>query len=271
MTVVARPAATVALLRDGALGLEVLMMVRPMAAEFAPRALVFPGGRIDDQDSEPAWNEVFALDDQGRAVIDGDGQKEAPGGEEGPSPLAFRLGAIREMFEETAMLIGSRVPPDPEWAESARSRVHGAGESFISVVRAAGLRVRPSDLVYFARWVTPEGQPKRYDTRFYAAAIPDGQVPSAAPGEVESVTWIAPQEALANAENADAYVLPPTRAVLQSLARFADVNTALPGLHDSRDLTAILPRIVVGGGELGPAIRVVLPGEPGYEGLAPAD
>ena len=271
MTVVARPAATVALLRDGALGLEVLMMVRPMAAEFAPRALVFPGGRIDEQDSDPAWSEVFELDDQGRAVIEADGPEEGQAGEDGPSPLAFRLGAIREMFEETAMLIGSQVPLDPAWAESARSRVHSGGESFVSLVRAAGLRVRPSELVYFARWVTPESQPKRYDTRFYAAAIPDGQVPSAAPGEVESVTWIAPKEALANAAHADAYVLPPTSAVLQSLARFADVKTALPGLHDSRDLTAILPRIVIGDGELGPDIRVVLPGQPGYEGLAPAD
>ena len=270
MTVVPRPAATVALLRDGAPGLEVLMMVRPMAAEFAPRALVFPGGRIDDADSDPGWTEVFDLDARGRALIAEDGQ--ADGEHDGqPAPLAFRLGAIREMFEETAMLIGSQVPPDPDWAESARSRVHRGEESFCSMVRAAGLRVRPADLVYFARWVTPESQPRRYDTRFYAAAISDGQSPSAAPGEVESVTWISPREALANADQAEAYILPPTRAVLQSLARFGDVKEALPGLHESRDLRAILPRIVVGSGELGPDVRVVLPGEPGYEGLTSAD
>lgn len=264
MTVVARPAATVALLRDGAHGLEVLMMVRPMAAEFAPRALVFPGGRIDDGDGDPGWVDVVELDDPGLEVIAEDGEDEGQ-----PSPLAFRLGAVREMFEETAMLIGSQVPPDPDWAGAARSRVHNGDESFIAMVRDAGLRVRPADLVYFARWVTPESQPKRYDTRFFAAAIPDGQTPSAAPGEVESVTWIAPREALANGNNAAAYVMPPTRAALEAMARFEHVEAALPGMYASRDIRPILPRLVRVGGELGPDIQVVLPGDPGYEEADP--
>ncbi|MGI8610271.1 MAG: hypothetical protein ACR2MY_13795 [Candidatus Dormibacteria bacterium] len=265
MTVVARPAATVALLRNGATGLEVLMMVRPMAAEFAPRALVFPGGRIDDGDGDPAWAEVVDIDDAGRALIAEDGQDGQDDGQ--PTPLAFRLGAIREMFEETAMLIGSNVPPEPAWAGTARRRVHQGQETFISTVREAGLGIRPADLVYFARWVTPESQPKRYDTRFYAAAITDGQAPVAAPGEVESVTWIRPQEALANANNADAYVMPPTRAALESMARFVDVRSALTGMYGTRDIRPILPRIVrVGGDEkAGPDIQVVLPGDPGYE------
>lgn len=236
------------------------MMVRPMAAEFAPRALVFPGGRIDEGDADPGWEDVFDLDDAGREVITEDGQDDGE-----PHPLAFRLGAIREMFEETAMLIGSQVPPDPEWAETARRRVHNGEASFISMVRDTGLRLRPADLVYFSRWVTPESQPKRYDTRFYAAAIPGGQTPSAAPGEVESVTWISPHEALANADNAEAYVMPPTRAALNAMGRFPDVAAALPGIYATRNTRPILPRILRAGTSGGPGIQVVLPGDPGYE------
>ncbi len=260
MTVVARPAATVALLRDGANGVEVLMMVRPMAAEFAPRALVLPGGRIDEADDDPAWAELMDVDAPARVVIAEDGEDEGR-----PSALAFRVGAIREMFEETAMLIGSKVPPDPNWAEEARAGVHSGSQSFLSMLRGAGLRLRPADLVYFAHWITPETQPKRYDTRFYAAAIPGGQTPSAAAGEVESVTWISPQEALSNADNADAYVMPPTRSALIALAQYTDVGAALPGIHASRDIRPILPRIIRGGREFGAGIQVVLPGDPGYE------
>jgi 8-oxo-dGTP pyrophosphatase MutT (NUDIX family) len=262
VTVPARPAATVALVRDGAQGLEVLMMVRPMAAEFAPRALVFPGGRIDDADGDPGWMQVFELDAAAQARIAEDGQDEGQ-----PGALAFRVGAIREMFEETAIVIGSAIPPDPEWAESARGRVHNGEVSFLAMVREAGLRLRPAELVYFARWVTPESQPKRYDTRFYAAGVPGGQTPSAAPGEVESVTWISPQEALANADDAEAYVMPPTRAALEKLARFGDVAAAVPGMYELRDTRPVLPRIVRTGadGKAGPDIQVVLPGDPGYE------
>ena len=261
MTAVARPAATVALVRDGAQGLEVLMMVRPMAAAFAPRAFVFPGGRIDESDADAGWAELLDIDDAGRALIEEDGADDGM-----PSATAFRVGAIREMFEESAMLIGSTQPPDPAWAADARTRVHGGSESFQSVLRAAGLRLCPADLVHFARWITPESEPKRYDTRFYVAAIPGGQTPSAAPGEVESLTWITPAEALGNANNADAYVMPPTRAALEGLSKYADVASALPGMHESRNLRPVLPRLIRGGSDrLSPDIQVVLPGDPGYE------
>lgn len=259
MIVRPRPAATVALVRDGPDGLEVLMMVRPMEAEYAPRALVFPGGRVDDADSDNGWLDVCDLDGADRALVGQDGNDESD-----PAALASRLAAIREVFEETAVLIGTRVAPAPDWADDARRRVHSGSESLQSVLRAAGFRIRPAELVYFARWITPEAQPKRFDARFYAAAMPAGQQPAAAPGEVESVTWISPQQALAGADNAEAYVLPPTRAVLTTLSQFADVKIALPGLLESRNLSPILPRMRAGGG-LGPNIRVVLPGEPGYE------
>jgi 8-oxo-dGTP pyrophosphatase MutT (NUDIX family) len=251
----------VAVLRDGPGGLEILMMLRPVEAEFVPRAQVFPGGRIDEADADPVWARLCNLDAEEAAVIAEDGEEQ-----DKPSALTFRVGGIREVFEETAVLLGVEgdLFPDRWWAEAARTRVHSSGEAFAEVIEAAGLRLRPGALAYFARWVTPESLPKRYDTRFYAAAMPAGQEAVAAPGEVESVEWITPALALERADTNAAYTLPPTRAALGALAQYHDAASALEGLAQGRDLTPILPRIVLGG-QPGPDIRVVMPGEPGYD------
>jgi 8-oxo-dGTP pyrophosphatase MutT (NUDIX family) len=236
-------------------------MLRPVEAEFAPRAQVFPGGRIDEADADPGWRALSDIDSHRAASLADEGD-----GEGGPPAFAFRIGAIREVFEETTVLLGSDAAelPHSRWAAQARARVHGGDESFLDALRAAGLRLRPAAMAYFARWVTPEGLPKRYDTRFYAAPMPLGQEAVAAAGEVESLEWITPAAALERADTNNAYTLPPTRAALTSLSEFADVAGAMAGLPAGRDLTPILPRIVSGVGP-GPEIRVVLPGEPGYE------
>jgi len=236
-------------------------MLRPVEAEFAPRAQVFPGGRIDEADADPGWQALTDIDPDQAARIAEDGD-----GEGLPPALAFRVGAIREVFEETTVLLGTDAGELPHrgWAAEARARVHSDAESFAATVRAGGLRLHPGAMAYFARWVTPEELPKRYDTRFYAAAMPTGQEAVAAVGEVESLEWITPAAALERADTNEAYTLPPTRAALTSLAEFPDVAGALVGLPAGRDLTPILPRIVSGVGP-SPEIRVVLPGEPGYE------
>ena len=237
-------------------------MLRPVEAEFAPRAQVFPGGRIDEADADPGWEQLIDVDPEQAAHIAEDGDGEAPL----PPALAFRIGAIREVFEETTVLLGTDAAelPQPGWAAEARARVHGGEESFAATIGGAGLRLHPGALAYFARWVTPEAMPKRYDTRFYAAVMPAGQVAIAAVGEVESLEWITPAAALQRADTNEAYTLPPTRAALTTLAQHADVAGAMTGLPATRDLTPILPRIVSGAGP-SPDIRVLLPGEPGYE------
>jgi 8-oxo-dGTP pyrophosphatase MutT (NUDIX family) len=238
------------------------MMLRPVEAEFVPRAQVFPGGRIDEADADAVWARLCQLNPEDAERLAEDGDEDGQ-----PSALAFRIGAIREVFEETTVLLGVEgdLFPDRRWAETARTRVHSSGAAFSEVVEAGGLRLQPGAMAYFARWVTPESLPKRYDTRFYAAAMPEGQEAVAAPGEVESVEWITPALALERADTNAAYTLPPTRAALGALSRYRDVASALDGLAQGRDLTPILPRILQGG-QPGPGIRVVMPGEPGYDG-----
>jgi 8-oxo-dGTP pyrophosphatase MutT (NUDIX family) len=257
----ARPAATVTVLRDGPGGLETLFLLRPVEAEFVPRAQVFPGGRIDDADADPAWDALTDID-----------LPEAASGLRaqvvaGMPARAFLVGAVREVFEETGVLLGvdGDELPGTGWLQENRARVHAAEQTFAQVLSAARLRLRLRGLVPFARWVTPEALPRRYDTLFLAAAMPPRQEAVAAPGEIAALEWVTPAGALARADSHDAYTLPPTRAALAALAMHAGVDAALSGLGAGANLDPILPRVVSRGngpGESG--IRVLMPGEPGY-------
>ncbi|MFI7589886.1 NUDIX hydrolase, partial [Spongisporangium articulatum] len=151
----ARLAATVALLRNGAAGLEVYLMRRQPTLAFAAGMYVFPGGAF-----EP-----------------GDGTVAAAG--------------VRETEEE------------------------------------CGVRLDPAQLVPVAHWVTPELQPKRFDTHFFAAALPGGQECVDVGGEADVRLWISPADALTRAATGELSLMPPTLAVLGDLARFDDVASAL--------------------------------------------
>ncbi|MFN2464222.1 MAG: NUDIX hydrolase [Candidatus Dormibacteria bacterium] len=249
------------MLRDGQAGVETLFLLRPVEAEFVPRAQVFPGGRIDEADAEDPWSELVDMSvAEAAAALGSEVVARAPA-------RSFFIGAIREVFEETGVLLALAhgQSPDARWLASARSEVHGGRASFAEVLRQASLAVRPRELVPFARWVTPEALPKRYDTFFFAAAMPPGQEAVAAPGEIASLEWVTPAAALARADSRDAYTLPPTRAALTALSKFDSVAAALAGLAQAAELSPILPRVrTAPEGRSHAGIQVVMPGEPGY-------
>jgi len=260
-----RAAATVAVLRDGPTGMETLMLLRPVEAEFAPRAQVFPGGAIDSDDSADGWDQLLDLG----SATDRDlalGSAEPQIG----TAVSYVVGAIREVLEETSLLLG--IGPDQfpgaAWADEQRGQLAAGVASFADVLRSADLKLRPSPMVFFANWITPEIMPRRYDTRFFAARAPQGQAAVAALGEIQSLEWIAPALALERAEN-DASTLPPTKRALGMLARYRDVDEAIAGLAAVRDVTPILPRVVSASDGTGPegamGFKVLMPGDPGYE------
>jgi 8-oxo-dGTP pyrophosphatase MutT (NUDIX family) len=223
---------------------------------------VFPGGRIDAADGAPGWDRLADLGEADAARLLG----VREGGE--VTPRAYLIGGVREVFEETGVLLGvdGAELPDPQWLQATRNLVHSAEETFATVLQQAGLRLNLGDLVPFARWVTPEAMPKRYDTFFLAAAMPPGQEAVAASGEIASLEWVSPQAALARADSAKGYTMPPTRAALNALAPFADVTSALAGLRRAANLDPILPRVVSPGhGPNREGRRVLLPGQPGYD------
>lgn len=203
--VVPRPSATVLLVRD-ADPWELLMVQRPGGADFAPGAYVFPGGAVHGDDRS--------------------------------FPDELRAAALRELFEETGILlaVGASAPA----AARVRQQVEG-GWSFADAVKGAGLTPDFDGLVMFARWVTPSLLRRRFDARFYLASMPEGQAVRPQDGEVVDWRWVSPRRALASSELNLVYA---TRAVLESVADAADVATLFARARALEEIPIVEPRLV---------------------------
>jgi len=240
-----RPAATILLVRDDP-AFEVLMVKRHHQIDFASGALVFPGGKTHESDHDGAWA-GFCLG------------WEAVEAEQRP----LRIAAIREAFEETGIILGRFENGEPfhgdEWAASVRGEVDRGERPFLEVVSRLGLRLDLTSLTVFARWITPDLMPKRFDTWFYLATAGDDQLAACDGRETVDAEWIAPLEALRLAETGERTIIFPTRMNLQLLgeaASAADATARAAG----RTLVTVEPKLErrEGGGVL------VIPPEAGY-------
>jgi 8-oxo-dGTP pyrophosphatase MutT (NUDIX family) len=236
--VAARHSATVALVRDGAAGLEVYLLRRVRGMSFAAGMHVFPGGSVDPGDAHadpwagpaPAWwAEKFATDE--------------------PCAVTLVTAAVRETFEEAGVLLAgpsaTTMVDDvsgPAW-EGHRIDLEAGRLALPDLLRQRGLRLRADLLAPLAHWVTPEVEPKRFDTRFFLAALPPGQAAQEVGTEADRRVWVSPRRALEEKLE----MLPPTAAVLADLARFDDVASALAA---ERTITAVRPRLEVDGDRL---------------------
>ena len=203
--VVPRPSATVLLIRQGD-PWEVLMVQRPGGADFAPGAFVFPGGTVHADDR------TF--------------------------PDELRAAAVREVFEETGILLAPGASADE--ADRVRSQVEG-GATFADALRDAGLTPDFDGLVMFARWITPALLRRRFDARFYLAVMPDGQHVRPQEGEVVDWRWVSPRRALQAPELNLVYA---TRAVLESVADADDAAELIARAKAIGEIEAVEPRIV---------------------------
>ena len=246
----ARDAATVALVRDAPGGLEVYLLRRVRGMAFAGGMHVFPGGSVDLADASAAvgWAGPTAAD----WAVDLTTSE----------PLARSLvcAAVRETFEESGVLLagvdGQDLLPDvssDDW-EAERVALEGRQHSLSELLARRGLVLRSDLLRPLAHWITPEVEPKRFDTRFFLARLPEGQVTRAAGTEADQRLWVRPADALEQGLG----MLPPTRAVLEELSAYADVDAALAA---PRALTPILPRLLVGADD---RLVFLLPGDDGY-------
>ncbi|MES2711323.1 MAG: NUDIX hydrolase [Pseudomonadota bacterium] len=202
--VIAEPklAATVLLLREGDGGPEVFMVVRHGDIAFAGGALVFPGGRLDPGD---------------RALA----ERVGLAGDAG----ALRLCALRETFEEAAILLTrSAAPRDfATW----QAKLCADEISFAALLEGLGVEPAPEALVPFAHWITPPSRPKRFDTHFFLAVAPEDQVAAHDGGEAVDSVWINPRRALAEADAGTRKLVVATRLNLMRLARFDTVAAIL--------------------------------------------
>ena len=230
-------AATIVLLRDGAAGLEALLMRRPDSMAFAPGMHVFPGGRVDlDQDSQPTIQ----------------GTVRAGAWTDPALARALIVAGVRETFEEAGVMLavdrsGRPATPDDSWARDRQASEMAGG--FPSVLRRRKLHIQADLLVPIAHWITPEVETRRFDTRFLAAALPAGQDVDAHVTETDSARWMAPGDALAEHRRGALAMLPPTVAVLADLAGQRSVGDALNWAR-TREVVPLMPRAQVSGEDL---------------------
>ncbi len=227
----ARPASTVAILRDGAKGIEVFMVVRHHEIDFASGAIVFPGGKVDAGDASDGWRDLAA---------------KAPAAPE----RAFFVAAGRETFEEAGLVLARR-RSSPELVDAAtadrlvaayRARLLNGEASFADILRGEGLTLALDLMVPFAHWITPEPMPKRFDTHFFLIAAPVSQLGAHDGTESVEGLWIAPQQALAEAEAGQRTLVFATRMNLTKLARHATVAEAVAATR-AKPVVTVVPKI----------------------------
>ena len=245
-----RDAATVVLLRDTAAGPEVYLLRRVPAMAFAAGMHVFPGGSVDPADAEAhvRWAGPPAAQWAGWL-----GASE---------PLARSLvcAAVRETFEESGVLLAgpsehellADVSSD-EW-EAERVALEAREQTLSQLLERRGLVLRSDLLRPFAHWITPEVEPKRFDTRFFLAELPAGQVCRDVGGEADTRVWVRPRAALEQ----QLTMLPPTAVSLGDIAELPDVAAALAR---SWPISPVMPKVVVRGDD---SVAMLLPGDPDY-------
>jgi 8-oxo-dGTP pyrophosphatase MutT (NUDIX family) len=260
------PAATVMLVRDAPDGLEVFMLRRALGASFAGGVYVFPGGRVDAGDHASKLEATCDdLDDptaSARLGLDHGG-------------LAYWVAAIRECFEEAGVLLAR--PADGDAAirfddpaterrfEAARRAVHSGDRSLVDVCAAEGLMLLTGLVQYVSHWITPIGEPKRFDTRFFLARAPAAQEPLHDDAETIASLWVTPRDALARAAAGELQLFPPTIRNLEFLDRHASAAAALAAGAAIESPPAIMPRLRLG--DDGRFLGVVLPDEADYASI----
>ena len=244
-------ASTVMLVRDDEGPLEVFMLRRASSMAFAPSMHVFPGGGVERRDAEdelpwagPAveeWAEVFGTDEASARML--------------------VAAAIREIFEETGVLLASPASGEAETAHldaavaaDLRGRLVRHEVGFGQVLLEHHLVLRSDLLRYRAHWITPEAEPRRYDTRFFVAAVPPGQEPDGETSEADLSEWVHPRDVLGAFGDGDVMLMPPTLVCLEQLA---EVTTVSAALGQDLPIAPVMPRLVET--EAGPAMQAELP------------
>ena len=256
-----RDAATVVVLRDAPSGtghatrtrLEVLMVRRRADSSFGGGAYVFPGGAVDRTDRDPDITNLSAsLDDREASRVLG----VDSGG------LGYFVAAARECFEEAGLLfagdgsgpVSFLDAPTRERFGRHRSSLNAGATTLAAICGAEHLLLEVERFRYFSHWITPEGGPRRYDTRFFAALAPEGQIALHDDAEVVASEWIGPSVALERHRAGDIHLLFPTVRHLETLSSFSSARQ----FWDAADseVQTIQPRITRGGrGRAVPAPR----------------
>jgi 8-oxo-dGTP pyrophosphatase MutT (NUDIX family) len=258
------PAATVMLLRDGSAGVEVFMLQRTLSAAFARGQYVFPGGRVDDADHGEDFEPICdGLDDATASVRLGLDR----GG------LAWYVAAIRECFEEAGVLLARHGDDDQlvrfddaEVAQrfnAARHAIHAGEGTLAQLCVLEDLQLLPGRMHFVSHWLTPVGERRRFDTRFFLAEAPRSQTPLHDDQETIDSLWIRPADALAKEQARELRMMPPTIASLRMLTEHRSVADVVAFVEAADLPPRIEPRLVLG--DDGRLVGITIPGDDGFD------
>ena len=261
-----RSAATVLILADRP-DLQVLMLKRNARSIFVGDMWVFPGGAVDPEDATPEADAVV----EGLTDIEASESLELDTG-----GIAYWVAALRETFEEAGILL-ARSPGDPQLVDLSspdveqrfntyRAGVNAGDTDFVDVVRSEGLVLDGSGVHYVSRWVTPLGPPRRYDTRFFVTAMPEGQQPLHDDDEAVHHEWVRPAEALKLNETDEMLMMTPTVSMLDRLCRYHSSAEAIEAAAGNTQEQDEMVRIRYG--IEGPS-RIAWPGDSDYDDSDP--
>ena len=232
----AKPAATVIVCRQGANGPELIMVKRSRKSGFFPSAWVFPGGRVDEADNSfPHRGTVGNLDNQ-----------------------AFAVAAVRECFEEAGCWLGQGCPSSTLREElnnrTAQLPLDGSLVADLSRIRQ------------WSWWITPDTEPKRYDTRFFVCCLDPQETMAISQDERETVEvcWISPSDALQQHQKGSMFMAPPTVLTLVELQEYGSIEEIWTAAK-TRKIEPIQPIH----DKSGPTLHILLPTHPNHPQSTP--
>ena len=244
MVVLPKKASSVILLRDTAKGVETFLIQRHVASSFMGGLYAFPGGNLEKDDSS---DEVLAL-------VEGISEDKAwviSGKIASPQiALAHWVTGIREVFEEVGVLFtsdgrGKLISFEDEKRrktfEQHRALLIKGEMIFAQILLKENLKLAADSLIHYSHWITPEAREKRYDTHFFMALVPEGQIPSVDQKEITAGIWLPPQQALKANISGDIPLTPPALCMLEELTPFSSAKDIIGFARERNISDPILP------------------------------
>lgn len=210
-----RKAAALILIRDQSDGIEVCMLRRVGSSRFAPGAYVFPGGGVEEQDE--SHNNTLA----------------------GAENNTAKIAAIRETFEEAGILVAAT--DSNILTESSRERLNKGDVSFQQLLYEYKINLNPDKVIFYDHWITPEGAPIRFDTRFFLAVVTTDQQVVHDDAETDASCWATPADLLEQYDRKDIKLMPVTHVQLKRLSLMSSVNNVLNMASRHQHITPTLP------------------------------
>jgi len=249
-----KDAATLVAVRDAAFGIEIFCVERSKASKFLGGAIVFPGGKVDVADLDSRW----------LTSVSHIAPRTAEFAADRDAARALAICASREALEEAALLPVAGGAISHEHLLALRKRAETEPSAVLEELERRGLVLDLSALEPLSRWLTPEAEARRFDTRFFLVRAPEGQPGAHDSHETMSSFWASPKALLARFDAGEVQLAPPTHRTLEIFATTNSVEEAF-AIARASNLETICPKLVKQHDASGDTMALVLPGDPEHD------